>query len=363
MSREAPTQRTPWQLFQNSAGRLCTLENGELVLVERDRLHALLARYAEWLKEVRFVEKPAPVPARILGPMLADVPHLIPRVQELRTVPTYVGEDWTLRTEPGYDLSHETMYAGDELFPAASGDAVGFLFDEWLTDFPFARPCDRAACMALLLTLFARGMLDGLIPAFVIESAEIGSGKTLLGMVLCVAATGVVPAVGVMPRTGDEMRKKLFSAAIAGRPILFLDNVSSVRGEVAEALAAVLTGGLPKFATYDTVMLYVSRYEGELFHQKYQFHDVYLTADGRWAGCGDPHRRGPEVHRGDLEPRAIDFVPIDVSGMNREIVDALYPPEDFTHGGRYLTCKAGNYAEELFEVKKGHVLKAREIFD
>src|ERR1700674_563930 len=45
--------------------------------------------------------------------------------------------------------------------------------------------------------------------------------------------------------------------------------------------------GEPGFAKYDTVLMFVSRFEGKFYHEKYQFFPVYPTADGRWAGCGD----------------------------------------------------------------------------
>jgi hypothetical protein len=102
--------------------------------------------------------------------------------------------------------------------------------------------------------------------------------------------------------------------------------------------------GYPKFAHYDTALLFVSRYQGTLYHEKYQFFDVYPTKDGRWATCGDPHKYEPEMHRGKLEPVEIQFAE-DVSNE--------------TAGGQ---CNKGNYVEDLFQVKKDGVLKARGLF-
>jgi len=102
--------------------------------------------------------------------------------------------------------------------------------------------------------------------------------------------------------------------------------------------------GYPKFARYDTVLLFISRYQGKLYHEKYQFYDVYPTKDGRWATCGDPYKYELEVHRGNLKPVEIQFT----TDVNNESVAG--------------SCTQGNYVEDLFQVKKNGVLKARGLF-
>lgn len=103
--------------------------------------------------------------------------------------------------------------------------------------------------------------------------------------------------------------------------------------------------GSPRFAKYDAALMFVSRYEGKLYHQKYQFFPVYPTKDGRWASPGDPYRMEPPVHRGDLRPVPIEFaIPV--------LDEQTQQP--YTEG---------NYVEDLFIVKKNGVLKARGWFD
>ena len=95
-----------------------------------------------------------------------------------------------------------------------------------------------------------------------------------------------------------------------------------------------LARDLPGFARQEVVLLYVSRYEGRLFHEKYQYDLVYPTRDGRWAGCGTSDRAAPQIR---LHP--IDFAPEARSG-----------------------CTEGLYAEELFEARRRGVLRARGLF-
>src|SRR4051812_17973487 len=45
--------------------------------------------------------------------------------------------------------------------------------------------------------------------------------------------------------------------------------------------------GEPGFAKYATVLMFVRRFEGKLYHVKYTFVPVYHAANGRWAGCSD----------------------------------------------------------------------------
>lgn len=48
--------------------------------------------------------------------------------------------------------------------------------------------------------------------------------------------------------------------------------------------------GRPAFSEYKNALLFVSQYCGKLYHEKYQFFELYKTADGRWASPGNPYR-------------------------------------------------------------------------
>jgi hypothetical protein len=99
--------------------------------------------------------------------------------------------------------------------------------------------------------------------------------------------------------------------------------------------------GEPAFARYDTILMFVARYEGKLYHEKYQFLPVYPTANGRWASCGDPEQWEGSYHHGKLKP-----VPIKFAG---KVVD----------GATGRSCTEGNYIEDLLLMKQNGVLKAR----
>lgn len=123
--------------------------------------------------------------------------------------------------------------------------------------------------------------------------------------------------------------------------------------------------GVPAFAEFETVLLYVSRHDGKLVQQKYQFQPVYETAAGGWAGCGDPYAREPALHRGSIKAVPIKFkrpVLVPIGKLSAKQVAENFPAEFFRRRGDKAECVAGADVADLFEVKRAGVLKSREIF-
>lgn len=121
--------------------------------------------------------------------------------------------------------------------------------------------------------------------------------------------------------------------------------------------------GFPRFAEFKNVLLFVSKIDGKLYHEKYQYYDVYQTVDGRWASCGDPYR-GMDYHREPFAPKNVEFrepVVSDLAKLNKQQIDEMYPSPYFEIAGTKAVCKMGAYVEELFEIKRMGVLKARGV--
>jgi len=93
---------------------------------------------------------------------------------------------------------------------------------------------------------------------------------------------------------------------------------------------------LPGFARNEVALLYVSKDGGQLVHEKYQYDNVSRTRDGRWGLCGDPQ---PPSGPSRLRPHPIELK------------------------GTVAVCKEGFYADELFEIRKRGVLRARGLFE
>lgn len=125
--------------------------------------------------------------------------------------------------------------------------------------------------------------------------------------------------------------------------------------------------GVPNFAKYKNVLLYISQNKnGEWYHQKYQYSPVYQTLDGRWAA---PGKDGEYSHvyntKTQIKPEKIDFkedLCIDISNWDKENIEKHLPNPIYKIKNSKACPKMGNYVEELLELKKTGVLRARGLF-
>jgi hypothetical protein len=124
--------------------------------------------------------------------------------------------------------------------------------------------------------------------------------------------------------------------------------------------------GTPEFSKYQTVLLFVQDYNGRLVHQKYQFADVYKTKNGRWASSYKTDDYRHEFNNStDVKPEKIDFinkVTYDINGHGKQYIKERFPSAYYKIKAGRAIAVYGNYIEELFELKKNGILKARGIF-
>jgi hypothetical protein len=123
--------------------------------------------------------------------------------------------------------------------------------------------------------------------------------------------------------------------------------------------------GTPAFAGFETVLLFVSRLNGRLVHEKYVYEPVYETEDGTWAGCGDPYALETWAPSEDVHAMPIRFkkeVSFPIANMTEEQIGEQYPPQYFTRRRDRVVCTAGTGIAELFKVKRSGVLTARGLF-
>ena len=178
--------------------------------------------------------------------------------------------DGTVLQTPGYDRQTGISFAADTRFPevpaaptsadvASAVDALA----EVVCDFPFADDAHRGAWLAGLLTPLARHAFAGAAPLFLFDANTRGTGKSLLADTIAVLATGRGAARLANPRSDDECRKRITSIALAGEPLVLLDNVVGPLGHASldAALSATtwndrilgrseMTGELPLLTTW-----------------------------------------------------------------------------------------------------------------
>ena len=118
-------------------------------------------------------------------------------------------------------------------------DAVAWLRDELLADFPFVAEVDRTHAVAALLLPFVRPAIDGPTPLHLIEAPTEGTGKSLLADVIVRVATGRASQPTTLPRGDDSTRKKLTAILTEAPAVVVLDNLAGLVDSA--SLAALLT--------------------------------------------------------------------------------------------------------------------------
>jgi hypothetical protein len=138
--------------------------------------------------------------------------------------------DGSVCDEPGYDARSQTLYIPTADFPdlpanVTKEDAEFALVDllEPFTEFPFTTGGARSAFLAHILTEAARVSLDR-VPCFFYTSQYAGTGKSLLSEMAATIVHGSEPALRDWVDE-PEMRKTLFSSAVAGDRSIAFDNL------------------------------------------------------------------------------------------------------------------------------------------
>ncbi|MFQ5506436.1 MAG: bifunctional DNA primase/polymerase, partial [Planctomycetota bacterium] len=162
----------------------------------------------------------------------------------------FIRADGSLVLKPGYDAASRTVSIHTRRFSAEGcqgspsleeAQAAISRLSEPLRDFPFKTRSDKATALALLLTVVGRQAIAGETPMFAIRAHTSRSGKGLLAKCLVLMGTGRPAAMSLPVSEKEELRKRLFAAALAGERTVILDNEEGVFGS--KVLSALLTAG------------------------------------------------------------------------------------------------------------------------
>lgn len=133
---------------------------------------------------------------------------------------------------PGYDQATGFLFHPNAPFlpvmasPTIS-DARAALDElkEIVVDFPFAHDRHRSTWLAALLSPLARQVFDGPSPLFLFDSNVSGSGKSLLTDTVGHVVLGSGMARMSATEDDEELRKRITTIAIAGDPVVLIDNI------------------------------------------------------------------------------------------------------------------------------------------
>jgi hypothetical protein len=234
----------PPGLFSMSPAAV-VLRNGTLVPLDTDGWLLYVARRVTFTVPAKGGSHTIAPPAAVMKLIPPVVIPELPALDGIVTSP-YLDHEGNVIASDGYNPeTHLYLHAGGFQVPAVSarptgedvGQAVKLLAREWLGDFPFAGDADRANALAVLLTLTGR-MFFSLAPLTVFDASTAGSGKGLLATTISLIATGGPPEVMELPADGEEQRKKITSALLAGHELIMWDESHVIQGRT---LAAILT--------------------------------------------------------------------------------------------------------------------------
>jgi hypothetical protein len=168
-----------------------------------------------------------------------------PLLEGIVTIPTLC-PDGTLLMRQGYnadtglylDFNGVTFPPLPKLLNLdAARTAIGLL-QEVFTDFPYVHPAVHfSVTLAALLSCVCRYAILGHVPLFAVRSTTRGSGKGKLIDAISLIALGRTAPRMAQTLDEEEERKRLLSLALAGIPLLHIDNVNHPLGSAPLDLA------------------------------------------------------------------------------------------------------------------------------
>ena len=223
-------------------------KDGKAHIMDNASLKGYLDRCADFISIRTHKEQQIVSPARPPSDLAPDLLALetseldLPELEAVSTVPIITSQGRIL-TQDGYDAESKTLLILNDLknfkFELMSIAKVRKILDDLFIDFPFAfLEIGRAHAYAMLLQHFIRQMINGTTPLYLIESPTRGTGKGLLCNIIAYIITGKSAPIMTLPRTGEEMEKRITSNLLEGHPLILLDNVNKLGGD---ELAAILT--------------------------------------------------------------------------------------------------------------------------
>lgn len=220
-----------------------------VVALPEPTLLELLSRAADWVKiDDEDEEKPALPPRDVVRALAARGEWRFPALDRVVHGPV-LRPDGTVLDQPGYDAGARVIYeprgatvprVPERPTQVEARAALARLHDV-VSEFPFVAASDRAAWVALVLTLLARAAIDGPVPLFLVRAVSPGTGKSLLIDVASLIGTDLEgePARMSQAPNAEEEGKALLALGREGAPLAMIDNIERPLGS--DVLAAALT--------------------------------------------------------------------------------------------------------------------------
>jgi hypothetical protein len=111
--------------------------------------------------------------------------------------------------------------------------------------------------------------------------------------------------------------------------------------------------------------VYLTRHEGQLYHVKYRWNEVYRSSTGDWASCGcdDLEDAGREAAYVDPHCLPVVFSPpvaVDLRHASAALVQRYRDNPDYRVGDAWAECVRGVLVDDAYPDLRTHVWEADE---
>lgn len=206
------------------------------------------ARLVNWMQESKNEWGTHVDPSlNVMGDALSTHKPPLPKLTQVVSIPIVTSEG-RLITSPGYDAESGVFYAAEsgclpQINSAATKqdalDALKWIQEEILVDFPFADDASKAAAISIAILPFVRQLIHGQTPLYLLEKPAAGTGATTLGHALCYPFIGKEIPVTTWTTSEEERRKQITAHLASGGGPIFYDNMSGYINS--DVLASALT--------------------------------------------------------------------------------------------------------------------------
>lgn len=233
--------------FENQIARVNEAE-ATVEVLDLVRSKYEFARQVNWLSSVRkgWGAPTNPCPIVIADAMATPFPPL-PILKGVISIPVMTRSGRILQ-EPGYDTESGLFYVGSRFcrpnidMQASKKDALDalkWIEEEVLIDFPFEDDASRAAAISLAILPFVRELISGQTPMYLLDKPSAGTGATMLTKALLLPYLGKEISVKPWTSSEEERRKQITAHMMSGGGPFFFDNMSNYINS--DVLAMALT--------------------------------------------------------------------------------------------------------------------------
>lgn len=199
--------------------------------VEPANLTETLTRLVRWDKyDMRREEyKPVDCPKAVAESLLTRGEWNLPELAGIIDIPT-LRSDGSILDTSGYDDKTGLLLIGKNMprIPdrPSRQDALQALsvIKDLIKNFPFVSSTDRSVAIAAILTAPVRRSIYS-APMFAVSAPKMATGKTLLGDIPAIIATGTVATKISQAKSPEEEEKRLLAVLMEGDPVICLDNI------------------------------------------------------------------------------------------------------------------------------------------